>query len=429
MYNDHQHLRFWPLRGCLSDTIYPYDVDEFIERIAVRDLVSKRLNRHHLLASDVYCHSSLYKPIRINPITRITPRYSSYTPRPILPRPITPVELPRLNLDQYKPPSYCKNCHRYDFSCLHLYNREPSFFPLADNYYRLQTDYEKFHLKKLSKKKSWHLKQRWKIYGYIVIFYFILKKNLRLAKQQETYYQRDYHRLRFLELLTAIHRVYLEPNSPIHKSLSSVVTNTKKIFNEEYFFSSVRIIIDQITNFLPTLGILGTSSNESVLIYLLNCTLEQYPSTYFWSIERHLLSISFSKMKSSGFIQLDHFTTKFLLISTFIFRCLIKTLLLKPVKYRLTRGQLSHTQWSNTRLLSTLILYIARHAVIYKEDKTRLPMPFPFEMKNYLIDDKKLKENFPNIDQFVNLIAPKISAWACEYAERLQRYIRKMKTK
>lgn len=426
MYNDH-HLRIWPLRETLSQPIYPYDVDELIESIAVRDLVSKRLNRHHLLASDVYCRSSQYKPIRTWPIR--TSRYYSYSPRPILPRPITPVELPRINFDRYLPSLYCKNCYRYDFSSLNLYNREPSFFPLAHNYYRLQTDYENFHVKKHSSSKRWKLKQRWKIYGFILIFYFMLKKNLRLAKQKDTYYQRDYHRLRFLELLTAVHRVYLEPNSTIYKSLSYIVNNSSKIVNQEKFFLSIRTIITQLTNFLPNDGILGTNSGESVLIYLLNCSLEQYPSTYFWSIERHLLSISFSKMKTSGFIQLDHFTTKFLLISTFIFHCLIKTLLLKPVKYRLTRGQLNQIQWSNTRLLSTLILYIARRAVIYKEEKQPLPMPFPFEMKNYLIDDKKLKEIFPNLDQLVELTAPKISSWACEYAERLQRHIRKMKTR
>jgi hypothetical protein len=134
-------------------------------------------------------------------------------------------------------------------------------------------------------------------------------------------------------------------------------------------------------------------------------------------------------MKEHGGFQLDHFTTKFLLISTFIFHCLIKTLLLKPVKYRLTRGQLNRTQWSNTRLLSTLILYVARHAVIHKEEKHCLPMPFPFEMKNYLMDDEKLAEVFEDLDQLVESTAPKLSSWACEYAERLQRHIRTMETR
>jgi len=418
MYSDHR-LRFWQLKKPLSQPLYSYDVDYLIEKIAVRDLISKRLDRHQLLASDVY-RSNPYKPIRSWPISS---RYSSFNPRPILPRPITPVEFPRFTHDHYQPPFYCKNCHRYDFSYLNLYNREPSFFPLAHNSYRLQTDYKNFHIK-----KRIHLKHRWKIYGFILIFYFMLKKNLRLAKQKDTYYQRDYHRLRFLELLTAVHRVYLEPNSSIYKSLSYVVNSSSKILNEENLFSSTRTILYQLTNFLPNDGILGTNNDESVLIYLLNCSLEQYPSRYFWSIERHLLSISYKKMKEYQFIQLDHFTTKFLLISTFIFHCLIKTLLLKPVKYRLTRRQLNHIQWSNIRLLSTIILYIARHAVIYKENKNRLPMPFPFEMKKYLIDDEKLKDTFNNIDQLVESIAPKISAWACEYAERLQRHIRTMKT-
>ena len=123
------------------------------------------------------------------------------------------------------------------FLYLNLYNREPSFFPLAHNYYRLQTDYEKFHIKKDYSIKRSNLKQRWKIYGFILIFYFMLKKNLRLAKQKDTYYQRDYHRIRFLELLTAVHRVYLEPNSSIHKSLSYVINSSSKILNQENIFS------------------------------------------------------------------------------------------------------------------------------------------------------------------------------------------------
>jgi hypothetical protein len=430
MHADH-HCRFWP--SLLTRSSYFYDVDDLIETMAVRDLASKRLNRHYLLPSDIYCRSTLYKPIRSYSTAtgyRDLNTYRSLNLRPILPRPISPVELPRISYDRYQPPIYCKHCHRFDFSYLNSYNREPSFFPLAHNYYRLQTDYENFHQKKkISSIKRMNLKQRWKSYGFILIFYFMLKKNLRLAKQKDTYYQRDYHRIRFLELLTAIHRVYLEPNSSIHKALSYVINSSSKVLNRENIYSSVRTILNHITNFLPNDGILGTQSDDSVLIYLLNCTLEQYPSTYFWSIERHLLSISYSKMKENKFIQLDHFTTKFLLISTFIFRGLTKTLLLKPVKYRLTRGKLNRIQWSNARLVSTLILYISRHAVIYKEERTRLPMPFPFEMNNYLINDEKLQEIFPNLNQLVESTAPKISSWACEYAERLQRHIRTIKAR
>jgi hypothetical protein len=431
MYSDHR-CRFWPLRESYNQSLYSYDVDQLIETMAVRDLVSKRLNRHHLLPSDIYCRSSTYKPLRSWPsLTRYRnlSTYRSYDTSFLLPRPISPVELPRITFDRYQPPFYCHNCHRYDFSYLNLYNREPSFFPLAHNYYRLQTDYENFHIKRTYSIKRINFKKLWKIYGFILIFYFMLKRNLRLAKQKDTYYQRDYHRLRFLELLTAVHRVYLEPSSPIYKSLSYVIHSSSKVLTQENFFSCIRTIINQITNFLPNEGLLGTNTDESVLIYLLHCSLEQYPTRYFWSIESHLLSLSYSKMKEHGFLQLDHFTTKFLLISTFLFHCLIKTLLLKPVKYRLTRGQLNRVQWSNTRLLSSLILYITRHAVIYKDEKNRLPMPFPFEMKNYLIPDEKLHKIFTNIDQLIETTAPKISAWACEYAERLQRHIRAMKIK
>lgn len=430
MYADH-HRYLWISGDLYTRPSYSSYVDDMIDNATVRDLYSKPLHQHYLLPSDIYCRSNSYKPIRSYSLSnryRHSSTFRSYDPRPILPRPISPVEFPRIPLERYQPLAFCP-CHRFDFSTLYSYNREPSDFPLAHNYYRLQTDYEKFHIKKPYSLRRTNLKQRWKAYGYILIFYFMLKRNLRIAKSKASYYQNDYHRIRFLELLTAIHRVYLEPHSPVYKSLSLVINNASKMLTQEQLFSATRTILHHITNFLPDHGILGSQSDESVLIYLLHCSLEQYPSSYFWSIERHLMTISFSKMKEHGFTQLDHFTTKFLLISTFLFRGLVKTLLLKPVKYRLTRGQLSRIQWGNTRLLSTLILYIGRHAVIYKEDKARLPMPFPFEMDKYLIDDEKFEKMFPKLEQCVQVIAPKISAWACEYAERLQRHIRTMKTR
>ena len=425
MYADYD-LRFWSWRNSLNEPYYLYDVNNRIEIGDNLDLFTKRLHQQRLLASDIYCRSNIYKPIYSWSMSPQYRSYNSYGIRPILPKPISPIRFPLVTLDRYRPPYYCKNCHRYDFSYLNLYNREPSFFPLAKNYYRLQTDYENFHINRNRIIRRINLRRRWKVYGFVLIFYFMLKRNLYLAKKKDTYYHYDYHRIRFLELLTAIHRIYLEPNSPLYKSLSCVVNCSFQLLNEEKLFHCARRIIDEIIKILPIKGILGTHNDESVLIYLLNCSLEQYPSTYFWSIERHLLSISYLKMKENSLSQLDHFTTKFLIISTFTFRCLIKTLLLKPVKYRLIRGQLNRTQWLNTRLLSTLILYIARHAIIYNE-KSRLPMPFPFEMKDYLLDDEKLKKDFKHIEQLIDLTSPKLSSWACEYAERLQSHIQSMK--
>ena len=121
MYSNH-HLGLWSLRNSFSQPLYPYDVDDVIEKLAVRDLVSRRLHRRHLLPSDIYCHSDInaYKPLRPYPISTryqsLNPRHS-YDLRPILPRPITPVEYPLIHhFDRYQPPVYCKNCHRYDFS-------------------------------------------------------------------------------------------------------------------------------------------------------------------------------------------------------------------------------------------------------------------------------------------------------------------------
>ena len=288
-----------------------------------------------------------------------------------------------------------------------------SVFPLARHSHRFQTDYHRVDTHRRANR-------RWKSVVCILIFYFRLKENLRRAKGKPTYYQRDYHRLRFLELLTAVHRVYFEPNSAIYKCLAMVVQR-----DAPPVMKCAATILDQLIHFRPQFGILGTSSDESVLIYLLQCSLNDYPRNYFWSIERHLLSLSYAKMKELRHEHLDHFTTKFIVLSTFVFRGLVKTLLLKPVKYRLTRGQLSETQWLNTRLLSSLILSAARHAIMRPDDRSRLPMPFPFEMKTYLFDDDRLEEEFADLQRFVGDLAPKLSAWASRYADRLQNYFEK----
>ncbi|CAF1261363.1 unnamed protein product [Adineta steineri] len=411
--NADRHLDSWSKRNILDESLSSSDIDNVIEKMAIRDLVAKRLNRQRLLASDIFCRSTAYKPIRSLSLSN---RYQNINPY----HSIASIELPRVNPNQYQIPFCCKNCHSHDFSYYNVSDRQPSYFPLAQKYHRLQTDYNTFHT--LIKRKN--LKQRWKIYGFILIFYFTLKNKLRVAKQKHTYYQHNYDRIRFLELLTVIHRVYLDPNSSIYQTLSYVIKISNKLLNQTNLFHCVQTILDQITNFLPKYGIVGTNSDESVLIYLLNCSLEQYPSTYFWSIEKHLLSLSYLKMKENKLFYIDHFTTKFLLISIFIFHGLIKTLLFKPVKYRLIRGQLNRTQWLNLRLLSTLILYIARHAILYKEDKNSLPMPFPFEMNKYLIDDEELINEFEDLMKFVKPLAFKLSAWACKYAERLQSHMR-----
>ena len=297
---------------------------------------------------------------------------------------------------------------------MNSYNRESSYFPFANDYFRLQTDYEQFSRKRRIAFRRIDYRQLWKTVGFSVIFYFLLKKNLAQAKRLKTYYQHDFDRIRFLELLTGVHRIYLEPHSPIYQALSRTITSSSTILDPENLFQCVRTIINELTNFLPENGLLGTHNDESVLNYLLHCSMDQYPPTYFWSIEKHLLLASETQMPS------DHFTTKFLLISTFIFRCLIKTLLLKPVKYRLVRGQLNRTQWFNIRLLSTLLLYTSRYAIMYKHGQTHVPMPFPFEMQTYLMNDDKLKQIFYDVDELVESTAPKLSAWACEYAQRLQ---------
>lgn len=429
MYSDY-NARIWPSRVSNNQSFNSSYMDYLIENMAISQLRSKHLSQKPLLPSDVYRYSTTYNPL---PKQSLPMRYSSFNiyksddTRPILPRPSTPVALPRISHYHRQSPFYCHSCHRFDFSKIYSYNRESSFFPPAEDFYLLQTDYDKYYKNRIYHTRRFKSKRNWRIYGFILIFYFMLKKNLRLAKQKNIYYHRDYRRIRFLELLTAVHRVYLEPNSPIHRTLSHVV-HASYLLSERKLFLCAEIIINNITNFIPRTGILGTSSNDSVLIYLLSCTLEQYPSTYFWAIEKHLLSISFRKMKENGTSQLDHFTIKFLIISAFMFRCLIKTLLLKPVKYRLVRGKLNHTQWLNTRLLSTLLLCIARYAILYKEN-SHLPMPFPYEMKNYLLDDEKVEKIFRNVGDLIKLTAPKLSAWSCEYAEQLQSHTSKMRTR
>ena len=423
MFSDYR-FRYQPRAIARSSPMYAYDIYSQTGTADIADLMTRRIKLQHPLASDIFQRSTLYEPIRSWSLTGSHQNfhdYHAYRTKPVFSRSISPIALPRLSFD-YHQPLLCHTCRRYDFSRLNLTHREPSFFPPAHNSYRLQTDYDRFHAR-----PNRVFRRRWKTVGLVLMFYFYLRNNLRLAKQMDTYYQRDYRRIRFLELLTAVHRVYLEPRSPIYKALSTAVHSSSILLSQETLFACVESIINQITNFVPSQGILGTNSDDSVLIYLLTCPLEQYPATYFWSIERHLLSMSYSKMKENRHEQLDHFSTKFLLISTFIFRCLTKTLLLKPVKYRLARGQLNQIQWLNTRRLSTLLLYTARHAIMYKHEQNRLPMPFPLEMKKYLLDDDRVRESFRHVDELIDATVPKLSAWACEYADRLQQSLSTIK--
>ncbi|CAF0756449.1 unnamed protein product [Adineta ricciae] len=397
-----------------NKSIHSFDIDTEIERLAVQELVTKRAHRQHLLASDVYCLTAKYRPLR--PLPRITIQHSTSSNSQMQAKSVRTIADRQASF-------YCSSCHQNLTSTRY----QPSTIPSAQQDYHLQLNYELYYSQKPYLKRRFNYKQRWKIYGMIFIFYFMLKRKLRIAKKNANYYEYDYHRIRFLELLTVVHRVYLDPNCSIYQTLSHVVRNSTQLLDQTILFHCVQVILDQITNLIPKDGLIGTSSRESVFIYLLDCSLEQYPTGYFWSIEKHLLSLSYAKMRERGFKQLDHFTTKFLVISVFIYRGLIKTLLLKPVKYRLIRGQLNRTQWLNIRLLSSVILYITRHAIIYKEQNNQLPMPFPIEMKNYLMDDAKLKNIFKTIDQLVESTAPELSSWASEYADRLQRYLVSMK--
>ena len=289
------------------------------------DLMSRRIELQHSIS-----------PYRHRPLRLVSIPQRRFASSPYL-------EFPRLNFD----------------------NDSISPLPQRSNPYVSQSiEFARFNIENdpIVRRSRRPKRRQWKSVGFILIFYFHLKRNVRRAKTKSTYYQRDFHRLRFLELLTAVHRVYFEPNSILYKCLSIVVH--RQTFP---MMKLVEVFLSQLINFRPQYGILGTSSDESVLIYLLQCSLNVYPRNYFWSIERHLLTLSYTKMNEFQQEHLDHFTTKFIVISTFIFRGLNKTLLLKPIKYRLTRGELTEKQLLNIRMFSSLILSIARHAIIRKK--------------------------------------------------------------
>ncbi|UJR27256.1 hypothetical protein I4U23_008551 [Adineta vaga] len=295
---------------------------------------------------------------------------------PIASKSKTPISFPLVRGVHQRTSFHCNSCPQHDFSSLKSISHKSSNVRSAQDDYRLQISYNIYYSQRHYLKKRFNAKQRWKIYGTIFIFYFMLRKNLRLTKKKFNYYEYDYHRIRFFELLTVVHRAYLDPNCSIYQTLSHVIRNSIQLLDQRILFHCVQVIFDQITNLIPKDGLIGTCSYESVLIYLANCSLDQYPTNYFWSIEKHLLSISYIKMKQNHLRQLDHFTTKFLIISIFIFRGLIKTLLFKPIKYRLICGQLNHTQWLN----------------------------------------------------ILQSMAPQLNSWASEYADRLQRHMIAMKT-
>ncbi|CAF0748395.1 unnamed protein product [Didymodactylos carnosus] len=386
-----------PVVGSITERLYSYDVDELIEALAYRGILSRHIARNNILPSDIFINSSTkYRNINVLPTYGNT-NYRFYH-----------------TYDQHQNPHYYRKC----------ITPLPSLRPhtAIKNWTTLPT---------ISTNPS--LKRQLSIFG-LDLPKITTHRSCDLCdyhrpRQSPKHdYSKDYTRLRFLELLTAIHRVYLEPQSRIHLALTDIIYfnldlseiilshHDYKYFGTETIVKALKTIIDNITEFMPVTGILGTSSDESVLKYLLMCKFDDYPTNYFWIVEKRMLAVNDDTTRRIDGV-IDHFKAKYLIISAFFFRSLIKTLLYKPVKYRLLRGTITKRQWNNIRLLSTLLLWCTRHAV----DQTQT-MPFPWEMQEFLFDDDKLLTFYSrkDIEQIVNQSSKRISAWACEYAERLR---------
>ncbi|CAF4565927.1 unnamed protein product, partial [Rotaria socialis] len=176
------------------------------------------------------------------------------------------------------------------------------------------------------------------------------------------------HKIRLQEIIVALHRVYLEPEGAIHSALFHAINNpisldnalnrSTKTYSDAIGIigTTLKTVISKITEFMPKEGVLGTEKDSAVSILIQDGN--PFPEKYFWDCERKLLEFDNLKV-----INITKHRAKLLLIGIFLFRALITTLLLKPVKYRFILGHLTPNESISLKVLASVIFYIGRRAV------------------------------------------------------------------
>lgn len=230
------------------------------------------------------------------------------------------------------------------------------------------------------------------------------------------------HKIRLQEIIVALHRVYLEPDGPIYNvliqtinypiPLSDGLNSSSKNFAQaiDAIGDALRNVVSRIVDFMPKDGVLGTGKSSAVSNLLQNGN--PFPSNYFWDCEKEHLEFIENKV-----ININRKRAVILLTGIFIFRALITTLLIKPVKYRLILGRLSQNQSANLKVLASIILYVARRAAGRKNQI--IAMPHEWQLSLYsdeamkpIVQNAEMKEILTNCQQ-------SIRDWCEEYIRRI----------
>ncbi|RNA10585.1 relA-associated inhibitor-like [Brachionus plicatilis] len=258
----------------------------------------------------------------------------------------------------------------------------------------------------------------------IVKFIMRIKiKSEQTAKMPDRTGSASVFRIRLLEIMTAVHRVYLEPEGPIYSSLMNFIANENDmnaLFDVDSLINSqciqtlcqnVEEICQRISEFMPKEGIIGTTAKSALLTLISEGN--KFPENYFWDGEKERL-----KFDENGKIRnINRGRAILILMSAMISRGLITTLLIKPIKFRLLRGEIPPNIKLNIKILATVMCFIVRKV----NNNTDIPLDFPWEWQSSLFNDIRMKPIYesPDVVFTVEKCRKLFVNWANEYINRL----------
>ncbi|CAM4822853.1 unnamed protein product [Rotaria magnacalcarata] len=230
------------------------------------------------------------------------------------------------------------------------------------------------------------------------------------------------HKIRLQEIIVALHRVYLEPESAIHSALFHAINNPISLDNAlntstknysgaiDIIGTTLKTVISKITEFMPKEGVLSTEKGSAVSALIQDGN--PFPEKYFWDCERELLE--FDNLKVTN---ITKSRAKLLIIGIFLFRALITTLLLKPVKYRFILGHLTPNESISLKVLASVIFYIGRRAVGSKSQL--LALPHEWQLSLHTDADIETIIQHSEINSIINTCEKSLRMWCEEYIRRI----------
>ncbi|CAF2650945.1 unnamed protein product [Rotaria sp. Silwood2] len=257
-----------------------------------------------------------------------------------------------------------------------------------------------------------------------ILFINILKHRAtksRLNRPSQTL-SATIHKIRLQEIMVALHRVYLEPDGPIYNALIQAVTSSIELkdaldTSSKYYSEAINVIgealknvISKIVDFMPKDGILGTAKNSAVSALIQDGN--PFPDNYFWQCEKDMLEFNKAKI-----INVTKQRATLLLIGIFIFRALVTTLLIKPIKYRFMLGELTTNQAASLKVLASVMLYVGRRAV--KSIPQILTLPHEWESSLYSDTDIEPIIQHAEIKSIITTCELSLRVWCEEYIHRI----------